>query len=312
MTTAIAHPNIALVKYWGKQDRPGNLPATPSLSITLSELVTQTTITDAEQDEFWLNNILVSDTKVADFLEQLRKVYSIPALKIVSSNNFPTGAGLASSASGFAALITAINGHANLGLSPDLLSDWARRGSASAARSIFGGVVVLIPPTWRAAPIFAESHWPLETIVAITSDTKKLVGSTQGMQRSRDTSAYYKTWVNSSSDDFAAAYEAINNRDFEALATVAELSCLKMHSLMLTSIPTLSYWNAATMACMDEVRSLRTQGLAVFFTIDAGPQVKAVCLPKHADAVNQALQKVQGVQRTIRCGMGPGAHVVTS
>lgn len=311
-TTAIAHPNIALVKYWGKQDKPGNFPATPNLSITLSELTTQTSVSDNEQDEFWLNDQLISDTKVEKFLQQLRAEHDVPGLKIESSNNFPTGAGLASSASGFAALITAINQHAKLGLNAESLSQWARLGSASAARSIFGGVVALMPPVWRAESIFSTSHWPLETVVAITSDAKKTIGSTQGMQRSRDTSVFYRQWVSTSSDDFAVAYEAINDRNFNSLAVIAELSCLKMHSVMLTSIPTLSYWNPATIACMDTVRSLRADGVDVFFTIDAGPQVKAICLPESTTAVEHALQATPGVQRTVRCGMGAGAQIITS
>ncbi len=312
MIHARAHPNIALIKYWGKQTRAGNLPATPNLSITLDSLATDTVVTEHHEDEVWLNQERVIDQKIIRFLEELRAEFELSPIKIETSNNFPTGAGLASSASGFAALICAINQHAELGLDADLMSDWARRGSASAARSLFGGYVALVPPLWRAQPIAPASHWPLKTVVAITNETRKLISSSEGMERSRLTSDFYTTWVRGAGDDFAGAFDAINNKDFDALAEIAELSCLKMHSVMLTSVPTLSYWNPATLACMDAVRELRQQGTPVFFTVDAGPQVKAVCEPQYAERVSEVLTHVPGVIRTLTCGLGSAAHIVES
>lgn len=310
MTRAIAHPNIALVKYWGKQEKPGNLPATPNLSITLDSLTTQTSIDDHECDEIWLNNVHVQDAKISAFLNMLREQFDISPIKIVSENNFPTSAGLASSASGFAALMTAINQHANLGMNAELMSQWARQGSASAARSMFGGFVALLPPVWCAQNIAPLSHWPLETVVAITNKQVKAVASSQGMEQSRLTSPFYQTWVSSSGDDYANATQAINEKDFEQLAVVAELSCLKMHSVMLTSHPTLAYWNSATVECMQVIRQLRDQGTAVFFTVDAGPQVKAICLPSARMTVQCALDKIPNVLETICCAMGEGARIV--
>ena len=163
---------------------------------------------------------------------------------------------------------------------------------------------------WRAQPIAPAEHWQLRTVVAVTDTASKSVSSSEGMERSRLTSPFYKAWVNSSGDDFAAAFDAINGKDFDALAQIAEHSCLKMHSVMLTSKPALAYWNAATVACMDTVRALRDAGVPVFFTIDAGPQVKAICLPDCVDQVEEALQAVSGVQQTFSCGMGSGAHTV--
>lgn len=312
MTHARAHPNIALIKYWGKQSKAGNLPASANLSITLDTLATDTVVSDHGQDELWLNDTLVQDQKVSQFLAELRSAFDIGPMKIVTANNFPTGAGLASSASGFAALTCAINEHAALGLDADLMSDWARRGSASAARSLFGGYVALVPPLWRAQPIAPVSHWALNTVVAITNESRKSISSSEGMERSRLTSDYYRPWIRGSGDDFAAAFDAINNKDFAALAQIAELSCLKMHSVMLTSVPTLSYWNPATLACMDAVRGLRDQGLAVFFTVDAGPQLKAVCQPEDSATVSDTLSAVPGVLRTLTCGLGGPAHIVHS
>ncbi|MDG2278198.1 MAG: diphosphomevalonate decarboxylase [Pseudomonadales bacterium] len=310
MTKAIAHPNIALVKYWGKQDKPGNLPATPSLSITLDGLVTETVLADAATDRFVINGQQQQDAKVADFLTTLRQSHAVPPLEIVTINNFPTGAGLASSASGFAALMTAINTHCQLGLNSDLISEWARQGSASAARSVYGGFVNLAPPLWRASPAASTNHWPLNVVIAITSEEKKAVGSTEGMRRTPATSPFYDAWEQGAAEDYTTASNAIARRDFSALAGVAELSCLKMHSIMLTSTPTLSYWNPSTVACMDEVRRMRAAGIATFFTIDAGPQVKAVCLPDSVAQVRSALSEVPGVLATHVCALGGAARVL--
>ena len=310
MTTAHAHPNIALVKYWGKQEKPGNLPATPNLSISLAGLTTVTHVSDAPSDTFILNSKETSDPKLVRWLEALRGTFDVPPLQIDSGNDFPTSAGLASSASGFAALITAINAHCDLGLNQEMCSEWARVGSASAARSIFGGFVALVPPQWQAIPMAKRDHWPLEVVVAVTSNEPKSVNSGEGMERSRLTSPYYNAWVRDATTDFAAASEAIERRDFLSLAAVAELNCLKMHSIMLTSQPTLSYWTPASLACMDRVRSLREEGHDVFFTVDAGPQIKAVCLPASADAFASALSETPGVLEVIRSSLGEGARVV--
>ena len=310
MTTAHAHPNIALVKYWGKQEKPGNLPATPNLSISLAGLTTVTHVSDAPSDTFILNSKETSDPKLVRWLEALRGTFDVPPLQIDSGNDFPTSAGLASSASGFAALITAINAHCDLGLNQEMCSEWARVGSASAARSIFGGFVALVPPQWQAIPMAKRDHWPLEVVVAVTSNEPKSVNSGEGMERSRLTSPYYNAWVRDATTDFAAASEAIERRDFLSLAAVAELNCLKMHSIMLTSQPTLSYWTPASIACMDRVRSLREEGHDVFFTVDAGPQIKAACLPASADAVASALSETPGVLEVIRSSLGEGARVV--
>ena len=206
--------------------------------------------------------------------------------------------------------ITAINAHCDLGLNQEMCSEWARVGSASAARSIFGGFVALVPPQWQAIPMAKRAHWPLEVVVAVTSNEPKSVNSGEGMERSRLTSPYYNAWVRDATTDFAAASEAIERRDFLSLAAVAELNCLKMHSIMLTSQPTLSYWTPASIACMDRVRSLREEGHDVFFTVDAGPQIKAVCLPASADAVASALSETPGVLEVIRSSLGEGARVV--
>lgn len=309
--TAIAHPNIALVKYWGKAPGPGNVPAGPSLSITLDTLVTQTRVSIADRDALYIDDAPAEDTKVRACLADLRAHYPIAPLRIETSNNFPTAAGLASSASGFAALVTAIDHACDLGMDAGTRSRFARRASGSAGRSIFGGVVALSGPEWTATPILAPEEWPLQVVVAITHAGRKNVSSSVGMRLS-ERSPYYPAWVASTAADFTAARTAVMDRDFSRLAEIAEHSCLKMHGLMLATPPGLLYWNAASTACLHAIRALRETGSDVFFTMDAGPQVKAVCLPESTPRVARTLAEVPGVQRVLVAGLGDGARIIES
>jgi diphosphomevalonate decarboxylase len=307
--TAHAHPNIALIKYWGKAPGPGNVPATPSLSITLDRLTTRTQVATAAADVFRLGGLPIEDAKVTACLTRLRRRYPIPPVEIDSDNNFPTAAGLASSASGFAALLTALDALCGLGLTPAERSALAREASGSAGRSVFGGVVALDGPQWQGRQLLAPEEWPLEVVIAITDTTSKSVPSSVGMRLSAESSPYYPAWVESTCTDFAAALDIVAQRDFEGLAELAEHSCLKMHGLMLATRPGLLYWNAATLACLHAVRTLRAAGTPVFFTVDAGPQVKAICLPGAAAAVQRTLQEIPGVSRVVITGLGRGAWV---
>jgi diphosphomevalonate decarboxylase len=312
-TTACAHPNIALIKYWGKSPRPGNYPAAPSLSITLDTLVTTTEVHTCEQaDRIFLDSVEVADPKVLACLSELRAEFQIPHLEVHTSNNFPTAAGLASSASGFAALVTAINAHCELGLDQQTQSDRARRASGSAARSVLGGFVALQGPQWVAEQVLETDAWPLRTVIAITTSQKKNVSSSDGMKLSEETSPYYASWLTSTTTDFTDALRFVQSRDFDALASLAEFSCLKMHGLMLSTNPGLLYWNPATIACLHAIRELRQQGLPVFFTVDAGPQVKAVCLPQAEDQVQHVLQGISGVEQVLTTGLGGGAWIAGS
>ena len=152
--------------------------------------------------------------------------------------------------------------------------------------------------------------WPLSVVVAITSGAPKSVGSGEAMEISRHTSPFYARWVDEQEHDLARARTAIAERDFMTLAETAEHNCLKMHSVMWSSRPPMVYWNAATLDCMRVVRDLRADGASVFFTIDAGPQVKAVCLPEDADRVREALSQVKGIEDIMTSGLGVGAHLV--
>ncbi len=316
--SAQAHPNIALVKYWGKRAGADNVPATPSLSITLDELRSHTHVSfDAghRAREVILNGVVVVDAKIDACLDRLiaRARRTVPPVHVVTDNNFATAAGLASSASGFAALVCAVNAALNLRLSARELAIEARRASASAARSLYGGFVSLAgsddPDTWIAQPELDAAAWPLRVVIAVCAEERKAVSSSAGMTQSRS-SPFFDRWTVAGEEDFGAARQAVVTRDFAGLAAVAEANCLAMHAVMLSSRPALIYWNAATVACMHRIRELRAAGTTVFFTIDAGPQVKAVCEPAAAPRVRAALAELPGVKQVLDVGLGCGAQVL--
>ena len=320
--TAQAQPNIALVKYWGKRDAALNLPAAGSLSITLDALHTRTHVRfdDAlDTDDIRLNGERDEgqSRKIGAFLDLFRARAGVTTrAHVETGNDFPTGAGLASSASGFAALAVAADRALELHLDARELSVLARRGSGSAARSIFGGFAEMAAGTRDdgedafATPLLDADAWPLKVVVAITTRKTKAVSSRAGMDHTRDTSPFYRDWIAAVPGDLADARDAVHARDFEKLARVAEASCLAMHAVMLSARPSLIYWNAATVDCIQCIRSLQANGTGVFFTIDAGPQVKAVCLPDDAARVAEALRDVPGVEDVLVSGLGEGARIV--
>ena len=259
----------------------------------------------ATTDTVHVNGQPARDAKIAAFIAMLRETRDLPPLAVSTANDFPTGAGLASSASGFAALVSAVDAAFGWNLTAEQRSRLARRGSVSAARSVYGGFVALEPgPDPAAQPVLDADAWPLEVVAAIVSDAPKAVASTPGMERSRRTSPFYDSWTRSAEDDYRAARQAVAARDFDGLATVAEHNCLKMHAVMFASQPPLWYWSVATLAVLQAVRTLRRHGAAVFFTVDAGPQVKAVCAPGHGERVAEHLAAVNGVLRVLRGRVG--------
>ncbi len=323
MAQAQAQPNIALVKYWGKRHGARNLPAVGSLSVTLESLWTRTEVEfdpDLPEDLFLLNGVpdpkgLVRVSRCLDPIRQ--RASCLHRARIQSRNNFPTSAGLASSASGFAALVTAAIAALCLEVSPEERSEWARGASGSAPRSLYGGFVELrlqetpAPGRTELVPLADPGHWPLEVAVAITSLSAKPVGSTAGMEITAKTSPFYEDWIRAQPADLEAARQAVLARDFEKLALVSEHSCLKMHGLALAAKPGLMYWNGATVSCLTVIRDLRAQGIPVFFTIDAGPQVKAVCEPGASQQVAGILRQIPGVLEVMTSRLGPGARVIS-
>jgi diphosphomevalonate decarboxylase len=314
--TAIAQPNIALIKYWGKRDIDRNLPAVGSISITLSELHTEVSV--ALNGDQSADVLIVNDDENPAMLPRISACLdrvlgsNRPRAHIQSRSNFPIAAGLASSASAFAATTVAAAGAANLSLGTHELAQLAGASSGSAARSLYGGFAELrnSGDSIALTSLCDEGSWPLQVVVAITASGPKATGSTAAMEISRESSPFYNNWIAQQEHDLEVARTAIAGKDFMQLATIAEHNCLKMHSVMWASRPPMVFWNTATMRCLQTVRRLQGEGCQVFFTIDAGPQVKAVCLPVDAEAVRQALADTPGVQEIMMTGLGSAARLV--
>lgn len=323
--TAYAHTNIALVKYWGK--RAGataglNLPAVGSLSLTLDRFGTETTVVvldgvDGDTDHFTLDGADVSAgeaTKVFRFLDRVRALAGrSERARVTSTNHVPTAAGLASSASAFAALALSATRAYGVDLDDKGLSQLARMGSGSAARSIFGGFVELHKGERDdGADCFAE---PLSTSLAVRLVVvrcgvgKKETGSTDGMDLTSSTSPYFAPWVETHPQDLRDARAALAAADLPKLGEVMEHSTLKMHATTLAARPGFFYFQPVTIAVLLAVRALRGQGVGCWATMDAGPHVKVLCAPEQADVVATSLQAVAGVVGVDVCAPGPAAHV---
>lgn len=316
--SAIAHPNVALIKYWGKREAATNLPAVGSLSVTLGALRTETTVTfdpSLERDSLTLNGVeqAAGQVRLAACLDALRRLAGRQVYaRVVSVNDFPTGAGLASSASGYAALVRAAAAALDIDAREPRLLDIARIGSGSAPRSLFGGIVLLHCENdgTPCETLAGKDDWGLSVVVAVTTESPKAIASRDGMESSRRTSPYYEPWVATHRADLECAIACVRRRDFLTLAELAEHNCLKMHAVMMSTRPPLLYWLPSTLAVVHEVTAMRRRGVPVFFTIDAGPQVKAVCLHEAVDEVAARLAGLAGVVRTITGGLGDGARVV--
>lgn len=315
--TAVAHPNIALIKYWGNLDAELRLPANGSISLTLAGMRTQTTVvfdSSLKQDQIIIDGASGADPRVQGLLDLVRDLASLQSgARVDSASDFPAGAGLAASASAFAALALAASRAAGMELSAQALSRLARRGSGSAARSVLGGYVELLAGDTDqdsyAQTIAAADHWDLVDLAAVVSRSPKPVGSTAG-HAAADSSPIQAARVADAPRRLAICREAILARDFEQLAAVAEQDSDLMHAVMMTSSPPLHYWHPATLEVMAAVREMRAAGTAVFYTVDAGPNVHCLCLPGDEAAVRSALSGLQGVQQVFRGTPGGGARLL--
>jgi len=322
--TAVARANIALSKYWGKSDVALNLPAVPSLSLTLDKLVTTTTVTfdetlradhvvldgrDAEGDEI---------RRVTEALDEIRaRTGQGSFARVTTRNAFPTAAGLASSASGFAALVSAAAVAAGEAFDPVVASRRARQASASAARSIFGGFAELPagkPGNGRLAarPVAPPDHWEVRLVIALTAKGPKKVGSTAGMERSRRTSPFFDAWVAAAPKLHRQVRKGVLDRDLDGVGAAMEQSTLAFHACAMASRPGIVYLRPPTLAALDTVRRLREdRGIPVYATMDAGPHVKALCRAEDAPAVRRALGRTEGVLRTMVAAPGDGVEIRT-
>ncbi len=314
---AVAPANIALAKYWGKVPDSDNHPAVPSLSLTLDALTTRTEVAFDQaltEDQVLLNELPLSGPgreRVTAVLDRLRAEARVTTrARVVSRNSFPTAAGLASSASGFAALVMASAAALDLGLDRPALSARARQASASAARSVFDGWVTLPLGADAAQPLAPPDHWDVALLVVIAENQPKSIGSSSAMNLTRATSPYYPAWVETAPRLYQRACTAVKGRDLDALGPVLEQSALMMHATMLAADPSIVYFTPATLSLLATVRELRRCGVRAYATMDAGPQVKVLCESPDAPRVEQALADTPGAQRIIRCRPGKGAYLL--
>jgi len=318
--TARANSNIAFIKYWGNIDDKLKLPANSSISMNLDGLYTETTVTWDNQlvgDELLLNGSPAESAalnRVSAHLNQIRnRLGSTSYAHVQSRNNFPMGAGIASSAASFAALTVAAFVAARVEINECELTTIARLGSGSAARSIPSGFV-----EWRTGQkheeSFAESfappqHWELVDVIAIINATHKPVISLEG-HRSANTSEFQAARIASAPERFRICKQAILARDFTTFSEVVEHDSNLMHAVMMTSHPPLFYWQPATLTVMEQVRRWRADGLDVCYTLDAGPNVHCICLRNSVNSVSQRLQALSGVQDIRIAGVGGPAKVI--
>ncbi|MBU5267904.1 diphosphomevalonate decarboxylase [Virgibacillus proomii] len=317
--TAKAHTNIALIKYWGKRNESIILPTNNSLSLTLDGYFTTTTVeynNSLSKDEFTLDGLAVSGEsykRVSAFLDLIRnmagkQVYA----RVESVNDVPTAAGFASSASGFAALAAAGTKAIGLKLNDQELSRLTRQGSGSACRSIYGGFA-----EWEmgmredgsdsyAVPIAPADYWDIRVAAVVLSSAQKSVSSRVGMRRTVETSPFFQGWLDSISKDLLEIKQGIQTQDFEKVGEIAEANCLKMHATTLGASPPFTYWHDTTLVVMQKIWEMRLQGTPVYFTIDAGPNVKVLYLPEYEEQVKQTLGSLPGVSdiRLSRPGQG--------
>lgn len=318
--TAVAHPNIAFIKYWGNIDDSLRLPQNGSISMNLSELTTRTMVTfdsSLPRDIFDLNGTRqggIALERVSQHLNVIRGIrgFSSPA-HILSECNFPVGAGLASSASAFAALTVAAVRAAGIEMSEKDLSRLARRGSGSAARSIPTGFVEWLPGSSDvdsfAVSIAPPQHWNLVDCIAIIESTHKHTGSSEGHSLAQS-SPLQAARVADANHRLDLCRDAINLLDFELLARIIELDSNLLHAVAFTSSPPVYYWLPSTLVLMHEVQSWRRAGLPCAFTIDAGPNVHVICESSGAVAVKEKLAALPGVENVLISGAGGGAQLI--
>lgn len=318
--TAFANSNIALIKYWGNRDSALRLPVNGSISMNLDGLYTRTRL--SFQPSLALDNLVINGhqvmgkglERVSRILDIVRQAAGIPfRAEVISENNFPIGAGIASSASAFAALALAAVRAAGLDWNESQISRLARLGSGSACRSIPSGFV-----EWKmgtgdedsfAVSIAPPEHWDLADCVAIVSAGHKATGSTEGHALA-PTSPLQVARVADSERRLEICRRAIRERDFSALANIIELDSDMMHAVMMTSQPALFYWKPATLAVMEAVRSWRADGLQAAYTIDAGPNVHVICPQSEMDAVTSLLREISGVSQVLRATVGGPARLL--
>ncbi|RMF00553.1 MAG: diphosphomevalonate decarboxylase [Chloroflexi bacterium] len=317
--TALAHPNIAFIKYWGNTNHQLRLPANPSLSMNMAGLHTVTRVEfdpALPADTLEINGVPATGPgleRVSAVLNLIRAEAGVAApARVVSRSNFPVGSGIASSAAAFAAL--AVAGAAAAGLPPveARLSRLARRGSGSASRSVPSGFCEWQPGDDDGSVAFSiapPEHWALADLVAVVSREHKAVGSSGGHPLA-DTSSLQTARVAGAAERLRRCKEALLARDISAMGPVIEEDAVIMHGVMMSSRPPLFYWLPATMALIQATARWRAEGLEVYFTIDAGPNVHLICPAEQAADVEAKARKIAGVRDVLKSAPGGPAHLL--
>jgi diphosphomevalonate decarboxylase len=319
--TAVSHPNIAFIKYWGNRDADLRIPLNGSISMNLDGLETRTRVSfDSNflNDSLILNNISSESSslkRVSEFMGIIRKMASISYYaRVESNNNFPTGAGIASSAAAFSALALAGSKAAGLDLDERSLSRLARRGSGSASRSIPDGFVEWMPGTSDedsfSVSIAPANSWKLMDIIAVVKAGEKKVGSSEGHNLAH-TSPLQLARVEDAARRLNQCRDAVLYKDFDALAAVMELDSDMMHSVMMTSNPALFYWEPASLAIIKEIPFWRKSGVPCAYTLDAGPNVHILCPSGYAQKVKELLGGMAGITDIITASAGGPTRLVS-
>ena len=304
-----AAPSLALVKYWGKADPRRNLPATSSLAVTVTGLYTDARLQEAASDQLTVDGALVPAERHASFFAAARAALQVTTrYRVEARNNFPGAAGLASSASLFAALAVGCAALAGAALPRARLSALARVGSASAARAMWGGFSTLQAGAESAVHAFPVDHWPeLRLLVAVTSRRRKPLSSRAAMLRVAQTSPYYGAWVAGAEVTFRAAMEAVRARDLRRLGPHLRVSYLRMFGTMFAADPPINYLRPQSLRVLEVLETLRAAGIDAWETMDAGPQVKIACLAADVDRIRGALLDEAGLAPADLIETAPGA-----
>lgn len=315
----MAPSNVAFIKYWGRKNEELRLPENGSISMCLSNLTTTTTVEFNEsfkEDEVLINGGREANemSRAVVHLDHVRKLAGVShRAKVVTSNSFPTGTGLSSSASGFAALSAAASSAAGLNLSEKELSILARQGSGSACRSIPGGFV-----EWRdgdtsdtsyAVSLYPPDYWDIVDVVAVVSEGRKDVSTSEGQKRT-NTSPFFDTRKAGMKKKIDEIKAALSQKDFTKFGEITEAEALNMHAVMLTSNPSLIYWTSGTLQLMKLVKKWRNDGLEVYFTVNTGQDIHLITERKNQEVVFQKVKELDLVKETIVNNAVEGARVL--
>lgn len=308
-----ASPSLALTKYWGKVEGGANIPATSSLAVTLRELTSTTRVErSGGADTVLIDGVPQSESRFAPVFEAIRaETATTEHFLVESSNNFPTAAGLASSSSGIAALVCAVNALLGSELPAWKLSRIARVGSGSAARAVFGGFTALPAGGTEAQPVHGADHWPeLRVVVAVLQSGPKAVSSREAMERVRRTSPYFAPWMETAEELFSEAREALSVRDLDRLGHAMRLSYLRMFSTMFAADPPVLYWQPRSLAVIRACEDLRREGVQAYETMDAGPQIKVLTTEDYVEQVRATLSET--AEQVLVSGVGDGPRVAAT